>query len=170
MARTWSCSLRNRPCPYDLSESNPVRRTPPLHIILMPRLARLRSKIRRVSHGARTPRADKLNTRTEYSIINPCEQHTHGGDVRMALYVKKLNAQFPTGAEQCDPGKGRPPLAFYLVAYYLHRASQCSSCDACWAGTPFPLLLPWPSRQIMHPTGRTFADWGLFARRCFPSG
>ena len=41
----------------------------------------------------------------------------------MALYVKKLNAQFPIGAGQCDPEKVRPPLAFYLVAYYLHRAN-----------------------------------------------
>jgi hypothetical protein len=28
--------------------------------------------------------------------------------VRMALYVKKLNAQFPTGAGECDPEKGSP--------------------------------------------------------------
>ena len=57
----------------------------------------------------------------------------------MSLYVKKLNAQFPAGAGQCDPEKGRPPLTFYLVAYDLHRASRYSSCDCVVEpGTPFP--------------------------------
>ena len=70
----------------------------------------------------------------------------------MSLYVKKLNAQFPAGAGQCDPEKGRPPLTFYLVAYDLHRASRYSSCD-CVVEPGHPLSLsycPPPWRVTVH--------------------
>ena len=68
----------------------------------------------------------------------------------MGLYVKKLNAQIPRGAGQCDPEKGVDLLSpFYLVAYYLHRASQCSSCD-CVFGAEHPLSPP-PGLATAYP-------------------
>ena len=79
------------------------------------------------------------------------------------LYVKKLNAQFPV---QCDPEKGRPPLTFYLVASYLHRASRYSSCDCVLLGRDIPPFFSPPTARhpsgLLHQTGRSFADWGFF--------